>query len=102
MTTRRFRLDFRAMGHLARAADYTIPFVLRAICRLGVADHLGVGARSIEDLAVACQAHTPSLLRAMRALVMHGVFAEPAPGFFALTPQGDLLRSDHPDRKSVV
>ncbi|MFV1988745.1 MAG: methyltransferase [Gemmatimonadota bacterium] len=32
----------------------------------------------------------------MRTLVSVGMFAEPEPGTFALTPVSDLLRSDHP------
>lgn len=96
VTKKRSRINFQAIASLSQLADYSIPFVLRAICRLGVADHLARGPRSIEELAAACDAHAPSLLRALRALATREIFTEPDPGHFQLTPLGDLLRSDHP------
>jgi hypothetical protein len=96
MARRRSRLDLRAMGELARLADYTIAFVIRAVCRLGVADHLSEAPCPAAELAAACGADEASLLRALRALVTREIFAEPAPGQFTLTPLGVLLRSDHP------
>lgn len=95
-TRQRSRISFQAIANLAQLADYTIPFAIRAICKLGVADHLAAGPRSIEELATECGAHAPSLLRAMRALVSRGIFAELQPGQFELTPMADLLRNDHP------
>ncbi len=96
MTASRVRINFTAIAELARLADYTIPFAIRAVSRLGVADHLADGPRSIESLAAATGAHAPSLLRALRALVARGVFREPGPGWFELTALSDLLRTDHP------
>ena len=90
------RVSFEAIGQLAELADFTVAFTLRAICHLGVADCLARGPRSIQELAEATAAHTPSLLRAMRALTTKGIFAEPAPGQFALTEVSELLRTDHP------
>jgi len=48
MGERRSRINFHAIAQLAELADYTIPFVIRAICKLGVADCLTSGPRSIE------------------------------------------------------
>jgi O-methyltransferase domain len=92
----RARVSFEAIGTLADLADLTLPFTLRAVCHLGVADHLGETPRSYEELAKATGTHPPSLLRAMRALTTKGIFAEPEPGYFTLTPVSGLLRTDHP------
>ncbi len=88
--------SFAAIGRVAELADYTVAFAIRAVCRLGIADHLAAGERELADLAAASGTHADSLLRVMRALVAKGVFAEPRPGRFGLTPVGDLLRTDHP------
>jgi hypothetical protein len=77
-------------------ADYIVPFAIRAVCDLGVADHLAEGPRPVEELAAATGAHAPSLHRTLRALACKGIFAEVEPGSFALTPLAELLRSDHP------
>jgi SAM-dependent methyltransferase len=61
-----------------------------------VADHLSGSPRSVEEIADATGTHAPSLLRALRALATKGIFAEPEPGYFTLTPVSDLLRTDHP------
>ncbi len=90
------RAGFQAMLKLNELADFTIPFAIRAICHLGVADHLADGPKRVDDLAEKTSAHRHSLLRAMRALGTAGVFAEPEPEVFELTPISDLLRSDHP------
>jgi len=90
------RLNFQAIARLAELADFTIAFVIRAVCKLGVADALADGPQSIEEVAHQVGAHAPSLLRAMRALVSRGVFAEPEANRFALNPIGELLRSNHP------
>jgi hypothetical protein len=95
ISPRKSRLRIEAIGTLAQLADTTVPLAIRAVCKLGVADHLRDGARTVEELAAACGAHAPSLLRVLRALATRGVFAEPKPGSFALTEIGDLLRSDH-------
>lgn len=88
--------SFAAIGQIAQLADYTVAFAIRAVCRIGVADHLSGGERELADLAAATGTHAPSLLRVMRVLVANGLFEEPRPGWFALTPVGDLLRTDHP------
>ena len=69
---------------------------LTAVASLGVADALKDGPRYYTELAAAVGADQRALHRAMRLLVSLGVFAEPAPGTFALTPVSELLRSDVP------
>lgn len=70
--------------------------------KLGVADHLKCGPRSIVELATATRAHAPSLYRLMRALASIGVFAEDKSGRFALTPMAECLRPDAPNSVCAV
>ena len=67
-----------------------------AVAELNVPDALKDGPRPIADLAQAVGAHERSLHRVMRTLVSSGVFAEPEPDTYALTPMSELLRSDAP------
>src|SRR6185503_2003106 len=68
--------------------------LLGAVAQLGVADRLHAGARSAEALAAEVGADAQALRRVLRALASEGVFAEQPDGCFALTPIGELLRSD--------
>src|SRR3954468_23626606 len=63
---------------------------------LGVADLLGDGPRTVDDLASATSTHPGALYRLLRALAGVKVFTEVEPGRFGLTPVGDHLRTDHP------
>ncbi|MEZ0073191.1 methyltransferase [Planotetraspora sp. GP83] len=94
--TGRPRVDIESVFRLTELADYIIPFTIRAVCDLGVADHLTEGPRTVQDLAAATGSHAPSLHRALRALASKGIFTETAPGLFDLTPRAQPLRSDHP------
>ena len=75
---------------------FMVTRTLSAVAELNVADALRDGPRSYTDLAQAVGADQRSLHRAMRMLVSTGMFAEPEPGTFALTPVSDLLRSNVP------
>jgi hypothetical protein len=81
---------------LVELGDLVIPAAIRAVSDLGIADRLVDGPRSVEDLAEATGAHSAALYRALRTLACKGVFTEVRPGYFALTPLAELLRSDHP------
>jgi hypothetical protein len=73
-------------------------FVSRAIttvANLGVADHMA-GATPVDKLATATGANADALYRVMRALAAVGVFVEQPGKTFALTPVGEVLRTDHP------
>jgi O-methyltransferase domain len=83
-------------ARLTEMADYIVPFTLRAVCDLKIADHLVGGPRSVEELAALTGTHAPSLYRALRVLACKGVFTETEPGVFAMTPLAEPLRSDHP------
>lgn len=69
---------------------------ISAVAELGVADALKGGPLYYTDLAEAVGADQRALHRVMRMLGGVGIFAEPQPGTFALTPVSDLLRSDAP------
>jgi hypothetical protein len=68
-----------------------------AAARLGIADALADGERSVDDLAQACTTDRDSLHRLLRALSAFGITAEVAPGRFALTPFGEPLRKGAPN-----
>jgi O-methyltransferase len=70
-----------------------ITYSIAAVARLGVADHMSALPVSIELLAEKTDAHTPSLYRVMRMLASVGVFRQ-TERQFALTPVGELLRTD--------
>lgn len=74
-------------------------FVAQAIsvfARLGVADALVTGPRDVKEIAEAVGAHGPALYRLLRALGDVGVVTEVENRWFALTPLGELLRSNVP------
>lgn len=76
---------------------YRVSQALSAAARLGVADLLSDGPRSIDDLAAATHTHASSLYRLLRLLSSEGVFAEQSDRHFALTPLAAPLQSDAPD-----
>jgi predicted O-methyltransferase YrrM len=81
---------------LQMMTSYWVAQAIYVAARLGLADHLAGGPMTCEDLAAATQSHAPSLRRLLRALVSVGVFAEPTPGRYALTPLAALLQSATP------
>ena len=90
------RLDLAAYVRLTELADYIVPFGVRVVSDLGVADHLTAGPRTADDLAALTGAHADSLRRVLRALAARGIFTEGDDGRFALTPLAEPLRADHP------
>lgn len=73
--------------------------VSQAICviaRLGVADVLADGPQQVAEIARQVGAHDSALYRVLRALGDVGVVAELEDRWFALTPLGEMLRSDVP------
>ena len=75
---------------------YWVSQAVGVVALLGVADQLGEGPRSSDELARAVSADPQALYRVLRLLASIGVFAEVNPGSFALTPLGETLRSDTP------
>ena len=85
-----------ATALLRLATAYQASRALHVAARLGLADLLADGPRSVEDLAAATGTHAPSLRRLLRALAAFGVFREVEDGRFALAPLGEHLRSGAP------
>ncbi|HEU4425845.1 MAG TPA: methyltransferase [Pilimelia sp.] len=95
-TKRRTPLDIDAILRLLALGDYLLPYAIRAVCRLEIADRLAGGPLPLDELATRTGTDPASLEKAMRYLATREIFAEPEPGVFALTPLSDLLRRDHP------
>ena len=82
---------------LQMLSGFQISQALYVAAKLGVADQLVDGPRSVGDLADVLGADPPSLRRLLRTLASLGVFTESEPGIFAVTPLGRTLASDGPD-----
>lgn len=65
--------------------------------KLGIADVLGDGPLTAEEIAKRVDAHPDTTYRLLRMLSGYSVFAEQADGRFELTPMADALRDNVPD-----
>ncbi len=72
-------------GYMASAA-------LQVVLQLEIADRLAAGPRPVSELARETGVKEDHLYRVMRTLASVGVFDEQAPGRFALTAAGALMR----------
>lgn len=70
--------------------------------KLGIADLLKDGAKTIDDLAKYVEVDAQSLYRLLRALASHGIFAEIDNYYFELTPLAKCLQTDTPDSMRSV
>jgi orsellinic acid C2-O-methyltransferase len=70
--------------------------IVSAAVELGIADILGEGSLTIEEMIRKTGTHGPSLRRLLRALVGLGVVEENGSGHYALTEFGRLLMPDVP------
>ena len=84
----------KLLGQLLSGKQLT--YSLSGVARLGVADHMRAMPIAVDKIAAKVGAHTPSLYRVMRMLASMGVFNEVHGKRFALSPAGELLRSDAP------
>jgi hypothetical protein len=75
---------------------YVMGQALHAAAKLGVADALPDGPRSVDEIAAATATHGPSLHRLLRTLAAGGIVAEDERGCFRLTTLGETLRRDVP------
>ena len=73
---------------------YRTTQMLYVAAKLGIADELANGPKSVEHLATVTNSHQGALFRLLRALASLRVFAERADGTFELTPLAGTLRSD--------
>jgi hypothetical protein len=69
---------------------------LYVAAKLGIADLLAKKPLSVAELASSTNTHEGALYRVLRSLAGVGVFAEPEPKIFSLTPYAEALRSDAP------
>jgi hypothetical protein len=81
---------------LRRLFGSRVTEVVALMAKLDLADAIGDGVADIDDLAGACHIAADRLHRLLRALTSLGMCTEPAPGKFALTETGALLRKDSP------
>ncbi|TDB45597.1 methyltransferase [Photorhabdus luminescens] len=81
-----------AISRFTELADYIIPFTIRSISELKVADCLVDGPKSVAEIAKEVGANEFALYRAMLALASKGIFAETdEPGIFEQTAMSELL-----------
>lgn len=76
-----------ATGHFRTQAIYVA-------AKLGIADLLKDGSKTVDELSNATKAHACSLYRLLRALASIDIFREEEDGRFCLTPLATTLRSD--------
>ncbi|MFI0737473.1 methyltransferase [Streptomyces sp. NPDC021100] len=81
---------------------HALSYLLDTVLRLGVADRLGDGEATAEELAAHCGTLPDPTVRTLRAMVPLGLLDEVRPGVFRLTPAGALLREDHPESMAAV
>lgn len=65
--------------------------------KLGIADLLADGPKSVDELATATSTHAPSLYRVLRAAASLNVFTEQENRVFALNPNAQPLLSNAPN-----
>ncbi|QNP74797.1 methyltransferase [Streptomyces roseirectus] len=81
---------------LTALADLVTPWAIRVAATLRLADRIAAGHTRLPGLARAAGADADALRRLLRVLTGRGVFAEPAPDTYALTPAAELLRDSGP------
>lgn len=87
---------------MSKPMEYIWPGIIaaqamHAATKLGIADLLTSGPKSVAELAGDSGAHPSSLECLLRALSTVGVFAITPDGRFCNTPLSDVLRTDHPE-----
>jgi methyltransferase family protein len=72
---------------------HTVPRIIYAAAKLGLADQLASGPKSAAEVAGAMGAHAPSLQRLMRALAGLNILTERPEQRYALTAIGEALKN---------
>lgn len=75
------------------ASGFWVSQALYVVAKLGIADLLEDGPRSVEALASAAGANAGALGRVLRALASFGIFEQQEDGCWRLTPAAEPLRS---------
>jgi hypothetical protein len=78
------------------STGYIVSGCVQIAAKLKVADQLAGGPQAVHQLAASVHVNEDALYRVLRVLAMVGVFHETTPRTFAITPVGELLRSDRP------
>src|SRR5690348_14802452 len=86
--------ELRQMRQLLNG--FRVTQVLHVAAKLGLADILADGPKSVGALAATTGANADALYRVLRVLASIGVFLEDAERRFTLTPLAVLLQHDHP------
>jgi hypothetical protein len=76
---------------------YKTTQALYVAAKLGIADHLANGPKSVDELAREVGANRKALLRLMRHLTALDLFKQEESKKFSLAPLGELLRNDGPE-----
>ena len=84
------------VAFIQMATGYWVSKAIYVAARLGVADLLSEGPKTVEQLAAGCGAHAPTLRRLLRSLAGVGIFREDGEGRYELTPAAEFLRADAP------
>lgn len=87
-----------ALLSLLAQTDLAFPWAIRAAATLRLADLIARGVTHLQELAAEAGGNADALKRLLRYLIKRKVFAEPAPGVFALTDTARLLLEDHPQQ----
>lgn len=87
-----------ALPGLLAQVDLAFPWAMRVAATLRLADLIARGTTDVQELAVEAGVNADALKRLLRYLVRRNVFAESAPGVFALTDTARLLLEDHPQQ----
>ena len=89
-----------AMPLPAQVTDLAFGFMktqaIYVAAKLGIADQLKDGPKSVDELSSITGVHSLSLYRLLRALASIGVFIENDDGSFGMTPLATTLQSDGP------
>lgn len=93
--TRRSIADATSIFKLLELGDYLLPYTIRAVCILGVADHLAEGPLTVSELAQRSQTHEATLRKSLDYLSTRDIFTLKG-DLVDLTAMADLLRADHP------
>jgi O-methyltransferase domain/Dimerisation domain len=85
----------------AKPLEYIYPGILAAqaihtAVRFRIPDLLASGPKTVAELALACDAHEPTLERLLRALTTIEMFVRTPEGRYRNSPLTEVLRSDHP------
>lgn len=83
------------------AGGFMLTQMVYTAVKLGIADYLHSGLfTSVSELASAINADPKSLNRFLRMMVVLDLLVQEDDGWFRLSPQGELLRADHPESMS--